>query len=170
MAEALGGRSVALGPGLPGRLNPLDAAPRPESVAEADWVGEIRKRRLLLLGSLARTILGRDLMPMEHTALDVALDAVVTRAADTHRTPLLGDVAAALNNPHELDEAAGTMSANSATPPATWPTPCGAWSTATWPACSTPPPPSHSIRTRRCSPSTCPASAAPGTTPPSSWR
>ncbi|MFF7258150.1 VirB4 family type IV secretion system protein [Streptomyces microflavus] len=110
VAEALGGRSVALGPGLPGRLNPLDTAPRPQSVSETDWVGEIRKRRLLLLGSLARTVLGRDLMPMEHTALDVALDAVVTRAADTHRTPLLGDVAATLNDPAALDEAAGMMS------------------------------------------------------------
>lgn len=109
VAQALGGMSVALGPGLPGRLNPLDAAPRPESIAEADWVGEIRKRRLLLLGSLARTVLGRDLMPMEHTALDVALDSVVAHAADTGRTPLLGDVAAALNNP-ELDKAAGMMS------------------------------------------------------------
>ncbi|WP_406149438.1 VirB4 family type IV secretion system protein [Streptomyces anulatus] len=110
VAEALGGRSVALGPGLPGRLNPLDAAPRPESVSEADWVGEIRKRRLLLLGSLARTVLGRDLMPMEHTALDVALDAVVTRADGRHSTPLLGDVAATLNDPAALDDAAGVMS------------------------------------------------------------
>ncbi|MEV5878055.1 ATP-binding protein [Streptomyces sp. NPDC052101] len=107
VAQALGGTSVALGPGLPGRLNPLDAAPRPDSVSEADWTGEIRKRRLLLLGSLARTVLGRDLLPMEHTALDVALDAVVTRAAATGRTPLLGDVAAALNNPAVLDETAG---------------------------------------------------------------
>ncbi|WSQ12910.1 ATP-binding protein [Streptomyces sp. NBC_01231] len=110
VANALGGTSVALGPGLPGRLNPLDAAPRPASVAEADWAGEIRKRRLLLLGSLARTILGRDLLPTEHTALDVALDVVVTRTSDTGRTPLLGDVAAALNNPEQLDQAAGMMS------------------------------------------------------------
>ncbi|RZD89338.1 ATP-binding protein [Streptomyces albidoflavus] len=110
VAEALGGRTVALGPGLPGRLNPLDAAPRPESVSQADWAGEIRKRRLLLLGSLARTVLGRDLMPMEHTALDVALDAAVARAADTDRAPLLGDVAVALNDPLALDEAAGVMS------------------------------------------------------------
>ncbi|MEU9564132.1 ATP-binding protein [Streptomyces sp. NPDC048161] len=107
VAQALGGTSVALGPGLPGKLNPLDAAPRPESISEADWVSEIRKRRLLLLGSLARTVLGRDLLPMEHTALDVALDHVVTRAADTGHTPLLGDVAAALNNPATLDETAG---------------------------------------------------------------
>ncbi|MEU5833033.1 ATP-binding protein [Streptomyces diacarni] len=109
-AQALGGTSVALGPGLPGRLNPLDAAPRPESTSESDWAGEIRKRRLLLLGSLARTVLGRDLLPMEHTALDVALDSVVARATATGRTPLLGDIAAALNNPAALDEAAGTMS------------------------------------------------------------
>jgi type IV secretory pathway VirB4 component len=109
VAEALGGRSVALGPGLPGRLNPLDAAPRPHSVSEDDWGGEIRKRRLLLLGSLARTVLGRDLMPMEHTALDIALDTVVTHAAATGRTPLLGDVAATLNNPGALDEAAQSI-------------------------------------------------------------
>ncbi|MFE0380186.1 ATP-binding protein [Streptomyces inhibens] len=109
VAQALGGTSVALGPGLPGRLNPLDAAPRPESISEADWVGEIRKRRLLLLASLARTVLGRDLLPMEHTALDVALNAVVTRAQAAGRAPLLGDVAAALNDPTQLDEAAGMM-------------------------------------------------------------
>ena len=53
---------------------------------------------------------------MEHTALDVALDTVVTHAAATGRTPLLGDVAAALNNPAALGnpaalyEAAGMMS------------------------------------------------------------
>ncbi|MDX2825940.1 ATP-binding protein [Streptomyces ipomoeae] len=110
VASALGGTSIALGPGLPGKLNPLDAAPRPHSVTEADWAGEIRKRRLLLLGSLARTVLGRDLMPMEHTALDVALDAVVTQAAASGRTPLLGDIAATLNNPNQLDAAAGVMS------------------------------------------------------------
>ncbi|GAA2672538.1 ATP-binding protein [Streptomyces aculeolatus] len=105
VASALGGRTVALGPGLPGRLNPLDAAPRPDGVAETDWAGEIRKRRLLLLGSLARTVLARDLMPMEHTALDIALDHSVTHAAGTRRPPLLGDIAAALTNPGVLHEA-----------------------------------------------------------------
>ncbi|MHB6911341.1 VirB4 family type IV secretion system protein [Streptomyces sp. DB-54] len=110
VAQALGGTSVALGPGLPGRLNPLDAAPRPGSVTEVDWAGEIRKRRLLLLGSLARTVLGRQLLPMEHTALDVALDTVVTHATRDNRTPLLGDIATALNNPAALNESAGMMS------------------------------------------------------------
>ncbi len=110
MAAALGGTSIALGPGLPGKLNPLDAAPRPPSVSEADWASEIRKRRLLLLGSLARTVFGRDLLPMEHTGLDVALDAVVTRASATGRTSLLGDIATILNSPDDLDAAGGLMS------------------------------------------------------------
>ncbi|MFB7270766.1 VirB4 family type IV secretion system protein [Streptomyces sp. NPDC056244] len=110
VASALGGTSIALGPGLRGKLNPLDAAPRPDSVPEADWAGEIRKRRLLLLGSLARTVLGRDLLPMEHTALDVALDTVVTHAAQNNRVPLLGDIAATLNHPDQLDAIGGVMS------------------------------------------------------------
>ncbi|MFD9069123.1 VirB4 family type IV secretion system protein [Streptomyces lasiicapitis] len=110
VATALGGTSIALGPGLPGKLNPLDAAPRPPSVSETDWASEIRKRRLLLLGSLARTVLGRDLLPMEHTGLDVALDAVVARADATGRTPLLGDIATILNSPDELDQVGGLMS------------------------------------------------------------
>lgn len=109
VAQALGGTSIALGPGLPGRLNPMDAAPRPPSVTEADWAGEIQ-RRLLLLGSLARTVLGRDLMPMEHTALDITLDGVVKAAAAAGRTPLLGDIAHTLAQPALLDQAAGTVS------------------------------------------------------------
>ncbi|GAA3796814.1 ATP-binding protein [Streptomyces phyllanthi] len=109
VATALGGTTIALGPGLPGKLNPLDAAPRPLGVTEADWIGEVRKRRLMLLGSLARTVLGRDLLPMEHTALDVALDTVVAGATATGRTPLLGDIVATLNNSAILDSAGGAV-------------------------------------------------------------
>lgn len=79
-------------------------------MTEADWAGEVRKRRLLLLGSLARTVLGRDLMPMEHTALDITLDGVVKAAAAAGRTPLLGDIAHTLAQPALLDQAAGTVS------------------------------------------------------------
>ncbi|MGY4968345.1 VirB4 family type IV secretion system protein [Streptomyces nigrescens] len=110
VAQALGGTTIALGPGLPGRLNPLDAPPRPDGVSEADWATEVRKRRLMLLGSLGRTVLGRDLLPMEHTAMDIALDVVVTRAAESRRTPLLGDIAHALNSPALLDDAGGELS------------------------------------------------------------
>jgi hypothetical protein len=109
IAEALGGTTVALGPGLPGRLNPLDPPPsRPRNVTETDWAGEVRKRRLLLLASLARTVLRRDLRPMEHTALDVALDTAVATATTAGRTPLLGDIASVLHSPGALDRAAGS--------------------------------------------------------------
>jgi hypothetical protein len=107
VSQALGGQTIALGPGLPGRLNPLDAPAQPAGIAADDWSAEIRKRRLMLLGSLARTVLRRDLLPMEHTALDVALDDAVTQATATGVPPLLGDVAAVLASPGRLDDASG---------------------------------------------------------------
>ncbi|MGP3775463.1 ATP-binding protein [Streptomyces sp. SDT5-1] len=105
VARELGGQSITLGPGLPGRLNPLDAPARPAGVSKEDWHAEVRKRRLLLLGSLAKTVLRRELHPMEHTALDVALDQVVAHAETTGTTPLLGDVAHLLGSPELLDAA-----------------------------------------------------------------
>ncbi|MDF3291884.1 ATP-binding protein [Streptomyces silvisoli] len=110
VSQALGGDTIALGPGLPGRLNPLDAPDRPLGVREEDWFNEVRKRRLLLLASLARTVLKRDLHPMEHTALDVALDLVVAQADATGTTPLLGDIAHILSSPARLDAAFGEQS------------------------------------------------------------
>ncbi|MFE4826776.1 ATP-binding protein [Streptomyces sp. NPDC056672] len=107
VARALGGYTIALGPGLPGRLNPLDAPARPASVSEDDWATEVRKRRLLLLAALARTVLTRDLQPMEHTALDLALDLVVTDAQARGTEPLLGDIAHTLGTPQRLDQALG---------------------------------------------------------------
>jgi type IV secretory pathway VirB4 component len=107
VAKALGGYTIALGPGLPGRLNPLDAPARPEAVSAADWATETRKRRLLLLAGLARTVLARDLLPREHTALDVALDLVVTQADAAGTVPLLGEIAHTLGSPERLDHALG---------------------------------------------------------------
>jgi hypothetical protein len=107
VAKALGGYTIALGPGLPGRLNPLDAPARPASVSATDWATETRKRRLLLLAGLARTVLARDLHPMEHTALDLALDLVVTTADTNGTVPLLGDIAHTLGTPELLDHALG---------------------------------------------------------------
>ncbi|MEV6209558.1 ATP-binding protein [Kitasatospora sp. NPDC051914] len=107
LAEALGGQTIALGPGLPGKLNPLDAPQRPAGAGEEDWRAEVRKRRLLLLGSLASTVLKRDLLPMEHTGLDVALDLVVADAEVNGTVPLLGDIAHVLGRPERLDAALG---------------------------------------------------------------
>ncbi|MGY0488314.1 ATP-binding protein [Streptomyces sp. WG-D5] len=110
VARELGGQTIALGPGLPGRLNPLDAPAKPAGISDEDWASEVRKRRLLLLASLAKTVLRRDLHPMEHTALDVALDEVVTHAEATGTTPLLGQIAHVLGSPERLDAALGEPS------------------------------------------------------------
>jgi len=110
LAQALGGQTIALGPGLPGKLNPLDAPDRPTGVSEQDWRGEVRKRRLLLLASLASTVLKRDLLPMEHTGLDVALDLAVAQAETAGTVPLIGDIAHALGRPELLDAALGGQS------------------------------------------------------------
>ncbi|WP_225848239.1 ATP-binding protein [Streptomyces sp. HPF1205] len=107
VTHALGGSAIALGPGLPGRLNPLDAPARPASVGAADWAAEVRKRRLLLLAGLARTVLKRDLLPVEHTALDLALDLVTADAEASGAVPLLGDIANALGSPAGLGPSFG---------------------------------------------------------------
>jgi type IV secretory pathway VirB4 component len=78
VAAAVGGTVVALGPGLPTRLNPLDGADR-----------------LGLLADLAAATLHRTLAPAEHTALQLALAQATAR-----RGPLtLPGVLAALTDP-----------------------------------------------------------------------
>jgi type IV secretory pathway VirB4 component len=78
VAEAMGGAVIKLGPGLPTRLNPLDAGRRPDSVAPDEWQRIVWSRRRALLGTLAESTLGRSLSSLEHTAIDMALETVST--------------------------------------------------------------------------------------------
>jgi hypothetical protein len=78
LARALGVEPVELGPGLPARLNPLDAGPLgrnlpsdPELLRER--LDEIHRRRITLLSSLITMRLGRDLTPTEEAALSLAI-------------------------------------------------------------------------------------------------
>jgi hypothetical protein len=78
LARALGTEPVELGPGLPGRLNPLDAGPLGQSLPRdpaqlAERLAEIHRRRLVLLCSLAAMRLGRALTPTEETAVSLAI-------------------------------------------------------------------------------------------------
>jgi type IV secretory pathway VirB4 component len=75
VAEQVGGVVLRLGPGLPARLNPLDAA-APDTV----------------LAAVAETLLARALRPAERSALDAAI-------ASTRAQPVVGDVVAALIEP-----------------------------------------------------------------------
>jgi type IV secretory pathway VirB4 component len=78
LARALGTQPVELGPGLPGRLNPLDAGPLGENLPAdpallAERLAEIHRRRLVLLCSLAAMRVGRDLTPTEESAVSLAI-------------------------------------------------------------------------------------------------
>lgn len=98
VARQVGGQAIELGPGLPGRLNPLDAGPEPASgrLDGVEWHRVVATRRRLLLGALCQSVLERDLSPVEHTALDVALAAV----SEGDRTPILPEVVDALRAPN----------------------------------------------------------------------
>ncbi|MHB1063598.1 MAG: ATP-binding protein [Georgenia sp.] len=77
VANAVGGRAIVLGHGLNTRLNPLDEGHRPTGLSDQEWAITVASRRRDLIGALAETVLARGLTPLEHTAIDLALTAVV---------------------------------------------------------------------------------------------
>ena len=108
LSHALGVEPVQLGPGLPARLNPLDAGPLgedlPSDPAELqERLAEIHRRRLTLLGALLSTKLGRALSPTEEAAISLAIHEVTgqARAASRPADPTLPQVWTALRDPSE---------------------------------------------------------------------
>lgn len=104
VARLVGGNAITLGPGSSHRLNPLDPGPRPGNLGadrENEWTLTVAARRRSLVGALAESVLDRPLSPLEHTALDVALDvaAVQDASVNRQRTPVLPDVVDALFTP-----------------------------------------------------------------------
>jgi type IV secretory pathway VirB4 component len=106
LAKALGVAPVELGPGLPARLNPLDAGPLGEDLpADAalldERLVEIHRRRLTLLTALLATKLGRALTPTEEAAISLAIGEVTGQAAgaSTLVDPTLPQVWAVLRDP-----------------------------------------------------------------------
>ena len=77
VAEAVGGRAIKLGHGLPSRLNPLDEGYRPAGLSNEQWAATVASRRRDLIGALTETVLTRPMTPLEHTAIDTALSAAV---------------------------------------------------------------------------------------------
>ncbi|MER6974487.1 ATP-binding protein [Nocardioides sp. NPDC057767] len=100
VAEAVGGRAIALGHGMPNRLNPLDEGHRPAGLDDVHWAAQVTARRRDLLGALAETVLDRTLTPLEHTAIDVALAAVVR----SYEVPILPLVVDRLLSPDPADD------------------------------------------------------------------
>ncbi len=85
LTRAVGGVAIELGPGMPTRLNPLDPGARSAGLSDSDWDIRVRSHRLSLLTSLAESLMGRPLEPVEHTAVGAALDDA---AASTDRSTL----------------------------------------------------------------------------------
>ena len=77
VAEAVGGRAIKLGHGLPSRLNPLDEGYRPGGMSDEQWLATVTSRRRDLVGALTETVLQRPMSPLEHTAIDTALAATM---------------------------------------------------------------------------------------------
>lgn len=105
VAEAVGGRAIALGHGMANRLNPLDEGHRPAGLDDAQWSAQVTARRRDLLGALAETVLDRRLCPLEHTAIDVAL-AVTVRSTPV---PVLPMVVERLLAPSRDDDSDGRL-------------------------------------------------------------
>lgn len=108
MCRRLDVEPVRLGPGLPGRLNPLDAGPLQAEVdrtSDPDTVEmlrtEIHRRRLSLLSSVLELALQRMLSAPESEALDVAVREVTgeLHAQTRLTTPTLPAVHAVLRDP-----------------------------------------------------------------------
>jgi type IV secretory pathway VirB4 component len=98
LARVLDLEVLALRPGGPVRLNPLDIA--------GDTSDDGRLRRAGLLTAILSCLLRRGLTPIEDAALGWVLD---TLAGDTHRNPTLLDVAHLLATPTtEMAARAGT--------------------------------------------------------------
>ena len=71
-------------------LNPLDEGHRPSGYDDAQWASQITSRRRDLVGALAETVLERRLTPLEHTAVDIAIDRTV-RATEVPVLPMVVD-------------------------------------------------------------------------------
>ncbi len=103
VAEAVGGRAIALGHGMANRLNPLDEGYRPSHFTDVEWESTVAARRRDLIGALAEVVLGRALTPLEHTAIDTALTATVRE----NTVPILPMVVARILAPS--DDADGRL-------------------------------------------------------------
>lgn len=108
LCQHLGVEPVRLGPGLSGRLNPLDAGPlgadldKISSPAELTArLKEIHRRRLTLLKALLELQLKRFLVPQEEECLDIAVREVTgeLHGQSTLATPTLPMVYAKLKDP-----------------------------------------------------------------------
>ncbi|MFF2050332.1 hypothetical protein ACFVU2_01905 [Leifsonia sp. NPDC058194] len=77
VADYVGGTSISVGPGKAARINLLDEGPRDPGFSDEDWNQNVLQYRRATVKTIIRRLReGGNLEPVEHTALDVALDAL----------------------------------------------------------------------------------------------
>lgn len=118
LARAFGVAPVELGPGLPARLNPLDAGPLGQHLPAireglAERLDEIHRRRITLLAALLEMRLSRVLTPTEEAAISLAIRHATGQAAAATRLadPTIPQVRELLRDP--TAEMAGDLRASS---------------------------------------------------------
>ncbi|GGJ75233.1 ATP-binding protein [Pilimelia anulata] len=104
LARALGVEPVELGPGLPARLNPLDAGPLGRNLPRDEHqlrerLDEVHRRRITLLASLLVVRLGRNLTPTEEAAVSLAIHHSTGNHHDRLYDPTIPQVWALLRDP-----------------------------------------------------------------------
>lgn len=98
----LGGNVIQVGPGLSTRLNPLDEGVRPslnvqgKPMDDENWRIMVRSRRMSILNTLVKILIGRDPDSAEHLAISDALDMAVALATEEKRVPVIPDLIEAL--------------------------------------------------------------------------
>jgi hypothetical protein len=111
LAEWLGVTPIILGPGSSHRLNPLDGGPLAANLptdpsSRGERLGEVHRRRLMLLKTLMTYRLNRDLRPLEEAAVGMALRRATGEDRRGHiASPLVKEVLAHLWALNESDAA-----------------------------------------------------------------
>jgi len=113
VVRALGGSVIQIGPGMPERINPLDAGTRPSlnplglPMSNDEWALIVRTRRLEILTTMVKILINRGIYPGEVDAISTALDEALTVAQREDRAVLIFDVveqlyALKMNDPDDL--------------------------------------------------------------------
>lgn len=99
VAQAVGAAGIVeIGPGRPGRVNVLDAGPRPHDADDAAWAQIAFQRRRTTVAAVLSQLRGAaQLDPFEATALDLALEHV----GRTSAVPVVAALIQALLDPSE---------------------------------------------------------------------
>jgi hypothetical protein len=81
VAAYVGGKSISVGPGRPARINLMDPGTKDPNLSGQAWRHEVLHfRRVTIKTIIGRLRQGPGMDPVEHTALDIALESLVNQS------------------------------------------------------------------------------------------